>query len=222
MGELSDVLVSPSYRRIGVHEERHPMEAYEFRQDFATMTEAAEIDRVEMEFPPLRHWQLETGGGTKVPEEWLKAWPTRAIVKPSETSLTPWLAAGSYCVNEKVKRVIESLAPGVHQFIPLALEAGPSNNRRTYQYYSLHIADRADDVVIEKSDLEWTTSKYSGKNHWRKWSNKPIVLPFSSICGKHIWHNRPCLMSLMSGELHDSLLKLGLAGGLEFQKQIVD
>jgi len=34
-----------------------------FQQNYYTMSEAAEIDRVEMEFAPLRKWQLETGGG---------------------------------------------------------------------------------------------------------------------------------------------------------------
>ena len=133
------------------------MEAYEFKQDFSSMTEA-EVDRVPMQYDPLGRWQLETGGGAKVPEEWFKAWPTKAIVAPSDKPLSAWLAAGGYCVSADVKRVIETLAPDVHQFIPLTVEAGPVTDRKTHQYYSLHIAERSDDVVIERSEGEWITS----------------------------------------------------------------
>lgn len=195
------------------------MEAYEFKQNFYTMTEAAEIDRVPMQFEPLGKWQLETGGGAKMPTEWFKAWPTKAIVAPSDTPLSPWLAGGSYCVTEEIKNIIEDLAPNVHQFIPISVEAGPVNHRKIYQYYSLHIANRADEVVVEKSDVEWKTFLATGEKFWSK--NGAVALPLSSIKGKHLWRNRRCLMFCMSGELHDRLHECGLLGGLELQKQIV-
>ncbi|MBL8883846.1 MAG: hypothetical protein JNL45_12425 [Hyphomicrobium sp.] len=195
------------------------MEAYMFRQDYYTMTEAEEIDRVPMQFDPLGKWQLETGGGAKVPIEWFKAWPTIAIVAPSDKPLTPWLAAGSYCVNQDVKDIIEELAPDVHQFIPLSVEAGPADGRRIHQYYSLHIANRADEVVVEKSNVVWEVNKYSANKVWRK--NKAMALPLASIKGKHLWRNRPCMMYCMSGELHDRLQERNLLGGLELEKQIV-
>ncbi len=195
------------------------MEAYMFRQNYYTMTEASEIDRVEMEFQPLRKWQLETGGGAKVPTEWFKAWPTIAIVVPSDKPLTPWLAAGSYCISQDVKDIIEELAPDVHQFIPISVEAGPAGARRNNQYYSLHIANRADEVVVEKSDVEWRTTDIAKRRVWRK--NGAMALPLASIKGKHLWRNRPCLMYCMSGELHDRLQECNLLGGLELEKQIV-
>jgi hypothetical protein len=140
-------------------------------------------------------------------------------VAPSDTPLSPWLAAGSYCVNQDVKDIIEDLAPDVHQFIPISVEAGPADARRIHQYYSLHIANRADEVVVEKSDVEWKTSLYNGQKFWSK--NGAMALPLASIKGKHLWRNRPCLMNCMSGELHDRLQERNLLVGLELQKQIV-
>ncbi len=48
-----------------------------------------------------------------------------------------------------------------------------------------------------------------------------MALPLTSIKGKHLWRNRPCMMYCMSGELHDRLQECNLLAGLEFEKQIV-
>jgi hypothetical protein len=178
------------------------------------MRQTGRIDRMDSNFAPLRAWRLGAGSG-KVPEEWFRAWPTKAIFDPDDRPLTPWIGAGGYCVSEDVKRVIEELSPGVHQFIPLSVEAGPASDRRTYQYYSLHIADRADEVLFEKSQVEWYEVIATGKKNWRK-SEHPLVLPAHSIRGKHLWENVRCFMFCMSGELHDRLQTLGLDGGLKF------
>ena len=158
-------------------------------------------------------------GGQRVPEEWLRYWPSRAVAPPGDREPTAWIGAAGYCVSPAVKDVIEALAPGVHQFIPLMLEAGPNIRRREYPYFSIHVADRADDVVVEKSDVNWR--EMSGVKYWTKRLNTPIVLPAASIAGKHIWWNRGCNILLVSGALHDRLTSMGLASGLKFQKQIV-
>jgi hypothetical protein len=197
------------------------MEAYMF-EGSESMRQTGRIDRMDANFAPLRAWWLQTGGGAKVPTEWFKAWPTIAIFEPDERPLTPWIGAGGYCVSEDVKGVIEELSPGVHQFIPLSVEAGPPSDRRTYQYYSLHVADRADEVLFERSEVEWYTVYATGGKNWRKIAEEPLVLPEQSIRGKHLWRNARCFMFCMSGELHDRLHALGLAEGLKFQKQIVE
>jgi hypothetical protein len=160
------------------------------------------------------------GGGQPVPVEWLKHWPSRAVAPLADREPTAWIGAAGYCVSPDVKNVIETLAPGVHQFVPLILEAGPKNRRREYPYYSIHVADRADEVVVEKSVVNWR--EMSGVRYWTKRMDTPIVLPAKSISGRHIWWNRKCNILLISGELHDQLMTKGLASGLKFQKQIVE
>jgi hypothetical protein len=140
---------------------RKPMEAYMF-EGSESMRQTGRIDRMDSNFAPLRAWWLGGGSG-KVPEEWFRAWPTKAVFDPDDRPLTPWIGAGGYCVSEDVKGVIEELSPGVHQFIPLSVEAGPPSDRRTYEYYSLHVADRADEVLFERSEVEWYEVIATGK-----------------------------------------------------------
>lgn len=201
------------------------MEAYMIDPDLGNVTGA--IPNRDQAISPMGRWSLETGGGKKVPEEWLKYWPSHAVADPKFDTPTAWVTAAGYCVSPEVKDVIEDLAPDVHQFIPLTLEAGPKGRRKDYTYYSIHVADRADDVdldkTIEKSAVVWSEMTHNGRTikYWSKRLNSPIVLPARSITGKHIWWNRKCNILLMSGELHDRLVERGLASGLKFQKQIV-
>lgn len=160
------------------------------------------------------------GGGVKVAEDWLKHWPSRAVADPKFGKPTAWVNAAGYCVSPQVKDVIEELAPDVHQFIPLTLEAGPRGQRKEYAYYSIHVADRADEVVVEKSIVKWR--EMAGTKYWSKRLDSPIVLPADSIIGKHLWWNRKCNILLISGELHDRLVEHNLASGLKFQKQIIE
>ena len=127
--------------------------------------------------------------------------------------------ASGYCVSETVKDTIEELASGVHQFIPLILEAGPKAQRKEYLYFSLHVADRTDEVDVNRSVVNWRELR--GARYWTKRMDMPIALPAASIAGKHIWWNRKANILLVSGELHDLLMARGLASGLRFQRQIV-
>ena len=198
------------------------MDTYMLEFDLYTATEA-EADQSAAQFDPFGSWLLQTGGG-RVPEEWLAHWPTYAVARTSYGVPTAWINASGYCVSPLVKDTIEELAPGVHQFVPLTLEAGPKGKRKQYVYYSIHVADRADDVIVEKSDVNWNELKHEERTvkYWSKKLSKPIVLPEASIQGKHIWWNRKCNILLISGELHDQLVERGLASGLTFQKQIVE
>ncbi|NJL50504.1 MAG: hypothetical protein HC909_02095 [Blastochloris sp.] len=195
------------------------MEAYMIDIDLRTGTQA-QPNRDPAYFDPLGNWLFDTGGGgARVPEEWLQHWPSRAVAPPSDTPPTAWISAAGYCVCPDVKDIIEELAPGVHQFIPLVLEAGPAGQRTEYPYFSVHVADRADEVIVEKSNIRWIKTR-SG-TFWSKAIGKPMAIPAASISGKHIWWNRRCNILLISGHLHDLLVDRGLASGLRFQKQIV-
>lgn len=210
-----------NYDKFGVAAEQDvTMDAYMIDIDLATATEA-EVDRDSAAYGPFGSWSLQTGGGAKVPEEWLKHWPTRAKAPPKYGYPTAWINAAGYCVSPEVKTTIEDLAPGVHQFVPLLLLAGPPSDRKTYDYFSVHVADRADEVIVEKSAVNWRDSKY-GSRYWTKRSDSPLVLPENSILGRHLWWNRKCNILLISGELHDRLVRADLTSGLKFQKQIVE
>jgi hypothetical protein len=198
---------------------RQPMEAYMIDIDLANATEA-QVDRDSAEYDPFGSWSLQTGGGAKVPDEWLQHWPARAHANAKYGHPTAWINAAGYCVSPMVKSVIEELAPNVHQFIPLLLLAGPASDRRTYDYFSVHVADRADDVMVEKSDVNWR--EMNGAHYWTKKFSSPIVLPRDSIWGKHLWWNRKANILLCSGQLHDRLVAADLSSGLTFQKQIVE
>jgi hypothetical protein len=195
------------------------MEAYMIDFDLRVALEA-DVDRDSVWFQPFGRWTLETGGAGRVPEEWLKHWPSRAVARPSVKPTTAWINAAGYCACPEVKEVIEQLAPSVHQFAPLVLEAGPEWHRKEYPYFSIHVADRADQLSVEQSNVNWRVSKTGGE-YWTKRSDSPLALPSQSIYGKHIWWNRKANILLISGELHDRLIEGGLASGLKLQKQIV-
>jgi hypothetical protein len=195
------------------------MEAFMLELDLASVTQA-QANRDSAMFPPFGSWSLETGGGSKVPEDWLQYWPSRAIAPPSGTKPTAWINAAGYSVCPEVMDVIDSLAPGIHQFVPFELETGPKGLRKKYPYFSIHVADRADDVIVDKSNVRWIESQHG--TYWSKDYDHPLALPAASIMGKHIWWNRRCNILLISGELHNRLVQQGLMSGLKFQKQIVE
>lgn len=203
-------------------ERRTHVEAYMLEFDLAVVMQA-EADRDPATSAPFREWAFESMGGVtgeRIPARWLPLWPSRAVAPPSDREPTAWIGAAGYCVKPEVKDIIETLAPGVHQFIPLVLEAGLKSRRCEYPYFSIHVADRADDVIVGKSNVDWIKSKHG--TYWSKNWDKPICLPAKSIVGKHIWWNRRCNILLISSELHDQLVSQGLASGLKFQKQIVE
>lgn len=193
------------------------MEAYLIQPDHATIT-VANVDRDSADFDAFGRWSLETGG-VRIPQEWLKHWPSRAAAPHNSREPTSWVNAAGYCVSPAVKDVIEALAPDIHQFVPLVLEAGPKKKRKEYPYYSIHVADRADEVIVEKSEIDWL--EMSGVKYWSRRFAGVVAVPAASIVGKHIWWNRRANILLISGELHDQLVARGLASGLKFQKQIV-
>ena len=59
-------------------EGKYPMEAYMLDLDLRTATQAI-ANRSAADFDPFGSWLLQTGGGGKVAEEWLKHWPSHAV-----------------------------------------------------------------------------------------------------------------------------------------------
>lgn len=196
------------------------MEAYWFAMKDGERT-VAKADRDETSMP-LRKYDWNA----PIPVELFMHYPSEAWAPPRKTPPTSWLAAGALSVSPDVKATIEELEPGVHQFIPLTVKSGTRAEHVDYPYFSLRICQRIDDVLAEKSDVEWRTIELKDGKSLRLWSKKqaPLVLPASSIKGKHLWSNRACSlqMNMMSGDLYHRLVERGLTKGLRFQQQIVE
>jgi len=195
------------------------MEVYWFDMKDGEMT-VAKADRQ----PALNRQLNSIDWTTPIPEEWFEYYPSEAWAPPRKRPPTSWPAAGLFAVSPDVKSTIEELEPGIHQFIPLTIKCGTRAEQVDYQYYSLRINQRIDDVLAEKSDVEWRTVELKDGKSLRLWSKKqaPLVLPASSIKGKHLWANREAGIDLMSGDLYQRLLERGLTKGLRFQQQIVE
>lgn len=196
------------------------MEAYWFYTKDSEITVAkSDRDATSM---PLRKYDWNA----PIPIEMFVHYPTEAWAPPRKRPPTSWVAAGTLGVSPDVKAAIEELEPNIHQFIPLTIKCGTRAEHIDYPYYSLRINQRIDDVLVEKSDVEWRTYEFEGAPTIRKWSKKqePLVLPKASIKGKHLWGNRSCSLglSMMSGDLYHRLVERGLTKGLSFQQQIVE
>jgi len=194
------------------------MEAYWFAMKDGEMT-VAKPNR-DITSMPLRQYDWNA----PIPIEMFAHYPSEAWAPPRKRPPTSWLAAAAFSVSPDVKATIEELESGVHQFIPLTVKSGTRAEHVDYPYFSLRICQRIDDVLVEKSDGEWRAYEFEGAPTIRRWSKKqaPLVLPASSIKGKHLWANREAGIDLMSGDLYHRLIERGLTKGLRFQQQIVE
>jgi hypothetical protein len=199
------------------------MEAYLFKPNYAEIMTAS-VDRHPLDYPEFDQF-IADGGSTKpMSASMFKYWPTKAFIETQATKVTNWILASGYTVSRDVKIAIEELEPNKHQFVPLSLQVGTHIEYRAYQYFSLHITQRIDDIDEEKSDVRWRTIQLKAGGEIRAWSKKtaPLVLPAASVTGKHLWWNKAAHSTLMSGELYRRLKDNGLTSGLKFQQQIVE
>lgn len=203
-------------------EGRSDMEAYWFTIKDGEMTVVKTNRDPFIDHRDLMRWP----DTTPIPEYMFEYFPTEAWAPPRKHPPTPWVRGnGIWAVSEAVKQAIEALEPNVHQFIPLTVKCGTRASHVDYQYYSLRINQRIDDVLVERSDVNWESFEFKGKTvrSWRK-KTAPLVLPADSIRGKHLWWNKACALALklVSGELYRSLEQNKLTKGLRVQKQIVE
>ena len=127
--------------------------------------------------------------------------------------------SGAWLVDDKVKSVIESLEPGVHQFFPIKLLR--VNGEVAEERWVLNICQRVDGVEPEKSDLkikrrpadELITSimPYAAK--------RKVVLVERVIKGHHLWIDKRYIGSttFLSVELREAFKAAGVTGG-HFEK----
>lgn len=195
------------------------MQAYWFNRNDATIAVAKpnQTPTSHKDFTKIPHY-------APIPEDMFKYYASEAWVR-ARRKPTTWMIADFYTVTEDVKGVIEALEPSIHQFIPITIKCGRKDDYASYNYFSLRINQRVDDVLVEKSDVRWSQLELQDGRVVSFWNKKeePIVLPRQSIEGKHLWWNTlSSNLMMMSGTLHDRLAERALTQGLRFQQQIVD
>jgi hypothetical protein len=158
---------------------------------------------------PLLDWMLDK-------------YPSVVTIDSKRFELTPWAGyAAHWSVCRSVKDVIENFEPGKHQFLPVKLRYGECGKFEEHNYFTLQVNAMENAVDIEKSDVAWWELPEGRGRYWRRKALVPVVLPKSSIEGRHLWRNEQISQWMMSGALHDALVQRGLTAGLQFEEQFV-
>jgi hypothetical protein len=92
-----------------------------------------------------------------------------------------------FVVNDRVRRLIEGLEPGVHTFIPVTLQ-DVKNDRLLEGYFFLYVGQAIDAVIISRTEFMGGF----GEEGFRKEPllqglSHTIVLDSAKIAGKHLW-----------------------------------
>lgn len=201
------------------------IEAYQFKPDTENGS-AAQPDRDPLAYPEFRNFgfesQLGKGAQQRIPGDLLRCMPSKGVLVRGPIPPTAWLRNFYFCVRPEVKEIIEELEPGVHQFIPFQVFENYDQRSKPFEYFTVYISQRINEIDEARSDVRWTENVFNGKV-MRSWKKKSTALTLRSeaIAGKHLWHNSMAIIDLMSGELHDRLADGRLLSGLELQKQNV-
>lgn len=154
-------------------------------------------------------------------DDWMREYyPSAVTVAPAEHTLRDVVSTHlGFCVAQKVKDLIESLEPNVHQFLPIHLHYG----KETHPYYMMFIGHSRDCYDLAKSDVKWKRFERDGHQleYWSKKHAVPMVFERSKIGTMHLFQNASgSRMLLMSAKLHDIFESNGITG-LRYERQIV-
>lgn len=125
------------------------------------------------------------------------------------------LSSKMWAVDETVKRMIERLEPGLHQFFPLEIRM-PRGRIYSTAYYVLVVGRWLDGFLPDYSDQD-AFLRYESKPYHTYGRKKDICgLAFQGavIKGSHLWRERvfgaslACLSDILVGELTAAGLKL--------------
>jgi len=130
----------------------------------------------------------------KIPEETIKKVEVldRAPGKKNPTFVVGPGGYGQFGLHERVKDVIESVEPDVHQFIEFQLVT-PGGKPLEDRYYFLNIMQSFDALLVENSSVKWVWIDGSSSNEFRKKLVLRNPLPFhyvmsrAKIAGRHLW-----------------------------------
>lgn len=120
-------------------------------------------------------------------------------------------------VSAASKAVIDTLEPGIHDFVPCEVRYGSKTNYTPHEYFVVRLNHfLSDPVDVEKCDCRIIIQP-NGNRVWRKNSGKPLALKSDVIADKHIFTYQ---YLFCSDELHDALRAAGLGQGWAFEKQL--
>ena len=118
---------------------------------------------------------------------------------------------GLLLVAEEVRRAIERVEPGVHQFWPV--EVFHANGERSaYRYHALVIRQFRDAVIEEKSDVRVRSDSGNLSCHPTKANAKALTLSSERIGDAHLWRDERLLSVnvFMSNALQSAIAETGL------------
>lgn len=114
---------------------------------------------------------------------------------------------GMLLVNDKIKTIIESFEPELHQFFAVDV-IYKSNKLLAQKMYFLNICTRIDSV-----DKELTTSELQNGRMWRPDLSGELVFNMDQIDSHHLWHDRHLFHGwMMSDALRDALVAQKVSG----------
>jgi len=93
---------------------------------------------------------------------------------------------GKWVVSEDFQRVVESLEPGVHQYLPFKLFR-KNGEPAEKQYYFLNICRQVDAIDMELSDTRWTKDPFTNEPMHLLQVDGRLVLRKDCIAGLHLW-----------------------------------
>lgn len=197
--------------------------AFDGTEKIATSTQ---VDRTPIGTDWFRkrvHTGVAFGGSvfSRLEDSEFKFYPSNVTIDSKRFQLTPWVGyAAHWGVSSAVKDIIESLEPGKHQFIPVKLSYGSDGKCEAHDYFTLQVNALENAVDLEKSDVVWEELP-GGVRYWRPKAAIPMVLPFASVSGLHLWRNEKISKWMMSGTLRDALERNGQAECLTFEEHFV-
>lgn len=135
-----------------------------------------------------------------------------------------------FFVSPESKAIIESIEPGLHDFVPMEMRYGRETKERDFEirytegdpytshpFYLCRINQHIDAVDTEKSEGE-VIEQSNGNKIFLKKSTAPLSLKTELIEGKHLWFYD---FIFISDELLDALQAQSLGIGWRYEKQVV-
>ena len=172
-------------------------------------------------------WAFAGRRQSKIKPEWYKDFASVVFVDSNGQRLTDTIGIGGTCVSEKFRSAVESVEPGVHDFLPLELRYGSRETYEVHQYYYFHICRYLTSIDAEHSNLKRSETKIPGRGAiplLAKKSGFPVIVNEEAVAGFHLWReDGPVQASggfFISGDLHDAFLECELVTDLRFEKQL--
>jgi hypothetical protein len=210
------------------------------REIFETSTGTSIIDGDDKSLARVRYLhpdQLDAGTLRGYNQALTEGHTSRAIQKgyPVDPSFVPkkirWESVnrippdidqsyGTMIVSERVRNIIESFEPNVHQLLPVDLYR-PKENVPFTRYYWLVVCNRIDSVDAKHTTYgRHVITLSDGSRHNSIWElngdpTKNIVFSSSAIAGRHMWID-PFVVggAQLSNELGDALIAINPSGAV--------